>query len=75
MSELNLNDKEIDMLAKVQSKLIQSFVETSKIAEKDIKSWDKITWGRSSSKEAELGRFIKLEDKLEIGLDQRLATQ
>lgn len=74
MSELNLNDKEIDVLAKVQSRLIQSLVETSKIAEK-AKGWDKITWGRSSSMKAELGRLVKLEDTLEIGLDQRLATQ
>ena len=74
MSELNLNDKEIDMLAKVQSKLIQSFVDEAKILNV-AKSWDEITWGRSSSKEAELGKLIRLEDKIQIGMDPRVATK
>jgi len=74
MSELNLNDKEIDVLTKVQSKLMQSFVEKAKILDA-AKSWDEISWGRSSSMEAELGRLIRLEDKIQIGMDPRQATK
>ena len=66
-----LTDAQLKSLSNIQSALLKGISNVVKLGGLAAKSWDKVTWGRSSSVRGDMGDLITYKDDLSVSLDPR----
>lgn len=66
-----LTDAQLKSMSNIQSTLLKGISDVAKLGGLAAKSWDKVTWGRSSSMRNDIGDVVTYKDDLSVALDPR----